>query len=213
MSNKNEHWESADTRRQYDAYDAHRTSAEKRTEHPDKPYPQIAVSGQSGCGNSTVSRLVAEQLQLELINYTFRTMAEEEGISFDELRRRAELSDAYDIQLDRRQVELAEKKPCVLGSRLAVWMLKTADLKVYLRASIENRAERIWKREGGSLEERRRETEERDRNDTERYKRIYGIDNTDFSSADLVINTDRFDQYQTAEIIVSAVSALQKHQK
>ena len=51
---------------------------------------KIAVSGKSGCGNSTVSRLLAEKLGLKLINYTFHNMAEEAGIPFEELCLKAE---------------------------------------------------------------------------------------------------------------------------
>lgn len=174
-----------------------------------KKYHQIAISGKSGCGNSTVSRLVAEKLKIDVINYTFRNMAEDEGLSFLELCRLAEETDAYDIKLDKKQVELASQKNCVLGSRLAVWMLNKADIKVYLEASLETRAERINSREGGSFEEKLQETLERDRRDTQRYKRIYGIDNNDYHFVDLIINTDISNQFETAEKIVEAYYALQ----
>ena len=49
---------------------------------------KIAVSGKSGCGNSTVSRLLADKLGLKLINYTFHNMAEEAGIPFAEFCRK-----------------------------------------------------------------------------------------------------------------------------
>ena len=60
---------------------------------------------------------------------------------------------------------------------------------------------RILSREGGSLEERMRQTEGRDRHDSARYKRIYGIDNTDTSQADLVIDTDERSPEQIVGII------------
>jgi cytidylate kinase len=83
-----------------------------------------------------------------------------------------------------------KSKGCVLGSRLAIWMLKEADLKVYLQASPDVRAERIIKREGGVLEDVTAFTVGRDRQDKERYKRIYNIDNDDYAFADLIIDTD-----------------------
>ena len=67
----------------------------------------IAISGKSGCGNTTVSTLLAQRLGLRLINYTFHTMAEERGVSFEEICRLAEQDDQYDLHLDRHQVELA----------------------------------------------------------------------------------------------------------
>ena len=89
---------------------------------------KIAISGKSGCGNSTVSRIVADRLGLRLVNYTFRALAAERGISFDEVRRQAEEDSSLDVYLDKRQVELAREGDCVLGSRLAVWLLDDADL-------------------------------------------------------------------------------------
>ena len=82
-------------------------------------------------------------------------------------------------------------------------MLKDADFKVYLTASSLTRAERILRREGGSLEERLEQTERRDRNDSMRYKRIYGIDNSDTSVADLVVETDDRSPDQIVDLIIS----------
>jgi cytidylate kinase len=170
-----------------------------------KPIIRIAISGRSGCGNTTVSRMLSERLNLNLVNYTFRSIAEEEGISFEEVCRLAELSDEYDLRVDRTQVELARKAPSVLGTRLAIWMLAEANLKVFLTGSLETRAGRIAKREGGSLEEQMALTAARDDRDHRRYLRLYGIDNNDFSAADLVLNTNRLNAEQVVDIIQAAV--------
>jgi cytidylate kinase len=163
---------------------------------------RIAVSGKSGCGNTTVSKILAEQLGLRFINFTFRSLAEEKNISLSEVLSLAAKDDWWDKEVDRCQLELARKDGgCVLGSRLAIWMLKEADLKVYLRAKPEVRAARIFQREGGSLEDITSFTNERDRQDNERYKRIYEIDNDDFSFADIVIDTDTIEPLQIAELI------------
>lgn len=169
---------------------------------------KIAISGKSGCGNSTVSRLVAQQLGLRLINYTFHTMADELNIGFKELCDLAENDPRYDRHLDRKQVELAEKGNCVLGSRLAIWMLDSADLKVFLHAPVEVRAERIRQREGGRYEEVLEETRERDRRDSERYRRLYDIDNNEYGFADLVLDAAELDQHEAAEAIVRAAGLL-----
>ncbi|MDR2110755.1 MAG: AAA family ATPase [Spirochaetaceae bacterium] len=163
---------------------------------------KIAISGKSGCGNTTVSRLVAESLGLRFINFTFRSLAEEKGLSLAEVLALAAKDDSWDREVDSRQIDLArEEGGCVLGSRLAIWMLEDADLKVYLRAKAETRAGRIVKREGGSLEAVAAFTEERDRQDRERYMRIYHIDNDDYAFADLIIDTDRMDPGQIAALI------------
>jgi len=166
---------------------------------------KIAISGKSGCGNTTVSRLLADRLSLRLINYTFRDMARERGISFEELRRRAEEDDQYDLYLDRRQVELASRESCVLGSRLAIWLLKDAQLKVYLYASPEVRAGRIARREGRSFEQALAELHERDGRDGQRYLRLYGIDIDRYGFADLVVDTEELDVEQVVLRIQQAI--------
>ncbi|MDR2630215.1 MAG: AAA family ATPase [Spirochaetaceae bacterium] len=167
-----------------------------------KDHIRIAISGKSGCGNTTVSRLVAESLGLRFINFTFRSLAEERGLSLEEVLSLAAKDDAWDKEIDSRQVRLArEDGGCVLGSRLAIWMLTEADLKVYLTARAETRARRIMYREGGNLEAVAAFTEERDKQDRERYLRIYNIDNDDYSFADLIINTDELAPSEIAALI------------
>ena len=168
---------------------------------------RIAISSRSGCGNTTVTRLLAEKLGYTMINFTFRQRAEERGVAFWEFCRMAEEDYSIDRELDRRQVEMAmAEKDCVLGSRLAIWMLRDADLKVYLTASAETRARRILRREGGTFEERYRQTVARDRNDSARYMKIYGIDNTTAEEvADIVIATDERTPEEIVEIIAGEV--------
>ena len=168
---------------------------------------RIAISSKSGCGNTTVSTLLSEKLGYPMVNFTFRQMAQERGVDFWTFCRMAE--DDYDLdrELDRRQVEMAmEQKDCILASRLAIWMLKEADLKVYLTATAETRAKRIYTREGGSLEERYKETVRRDENDTNRYKTIYGIDNSKPEEcADLIIATDDKTPDEIVSLIIQEV--------
>ncbi|MDR2758544.1 MAG: cytidylate kinase family protein [Spirochaetaceae bacterium] len=167
---------------------------------------RIAISGKSGCGNTTVSKLVAESLNLRFINFTFRSLAEERGLNLREVLALAAGDDAWDKEVDSRQVKLArEDGGCVLGSRLAIWMLTEADLKVYLTARAITRARRIMYREGGSLEAVAAFTEERDRQDRERYLRIYNIDNNDYSLADLIIDTDELNPTEIAALIIERV--------
>ncbi len=164
---------------------------------------RIAISSKSGCGNTTVSTLLAEKLGYPIINFTFRQMAEERGVDFRTFCLMAQENDDIDRELDRRQVEMAMKeKNCILASRLAIWMLSSADLKIYLTATSETRAGRIHKREGGDYRTKLEETVSRDRRDSERYRRIYGIDNSrPEDTADLIIETDS----RTPEEIVSII--------
>ena len=163
---------------------------------------RIAVSGKSGCGNTTVSRMLAERLGVRLINYTFHNMAEEREMSFTEICRLAEEDTQYDLYLDQRQVEMAAQGSCVLGSRLAVWLLKKAVLKVFLTASPEVRADRIARREGLPFQTALRNLQQRDRRDRQRYINLYEIDVDRYDFVDLVVDTERGDQLFVVETIL-----------
>ncbi len=167
---------------------------------PAKKELRIAISGASGCGNTTVSTLLADTLGIPCINYTFRSLAKELDMPLKTVIEQAKTDFSFDRIIDSRQVEQALKSSCVLGSRLAIWMLKEADLKVYLYASAAVRAARIF-REGGNLEQIKTFTAMRDSDDTRRYKELYNIDNTDYAFADMQIDTERY----TPELIVGLI--------
>ena len=168
---------------------------------------KIAISGKSGCGNSTVTGMVAVRLGHRPVNYTFKNMAAERGIPFDELSRMAEDDPSLDRELDEEQVRMArEAGDAVLGSRLAVWILDDADLRVYLKATPEERARRIRERQGDDepFEKVLSDMNERDRRDHERYRRLYGIDNDDYRFVDLVIDTTDLRAEEVVDRIVQA---------
>lgn len=163
---------------------------------------RIALSGKSGCGNTTTSEKLAQRLGVQLINYTFRNLAEDEGMSFDELCQLAETDPQWDYLVDKRQIERANSAPSILGSRLAIWLWKEADLRVYLDAPNEVRGARIQKREGGDLAQVMEKTRRRDERDHNRYQRLYNIDNNNYAFADLIIDTSKHTPDEIVEIIV-----------
>ena len=177
-------------------------------EHPNGKI-SIAVSGKSGCGNTTVSALLAHRLGVQLVNYTFRNLAADEGLDFEELRKLAEADDQWDKLVDARQVEKANATSSVLASRLAIWVWNEAKLRVYLDASPEVRAKRVHLREGGTLEEKREATRVRDEKDHDRYLKLYGIDNDNWSHADLVIDVSAITPDQIVDRILAKLHGVQ----
>ncbi len=55
------------------------------------------------------------------------------------------------------------------------------------------------------------QTQRRDANDSKRYLRLYGIDNSDTSIADLVIDTSQLGPEQVADLIIAEVHKRDKH--
>jgi len=175
---------------------------------------KIAISGRSGCGNTTISKMTADALGLNFINFTFRILAQEHNMDLKTVLDLAAKDDYWDREVDTRQVKLARASAdqgagCVLGSRLAIWMLSDADLKIYLDGKPETRASRIVKREGGCLREVAAFTAERDRQDHERYLRIYNIDTDDYKFVDMIIETDYYNPQQILDMIVERASKIE----
>ena len=169
---------------------------------------RVAISGKSGCGNTTVSSMLAEKLGIKLINYTFRQLAAEKGLTLAEVIENAKTDDSYDITVDTRQVDLARQESCILGSRLAIWMLKEANLKVYLLADPEVRAKRILNREGGNLQEIIDFTSMRDNEDSRRYMKLYQIDNNDFDFVDMKIDTALYNPQEIVDQILAKLVSM-----
>lgn len=169
---------------------------------------RIAISGQSGCGNTTATTNVGKALNLRVMNYTFRDLARELGMSFDDLHKDAPHNSAYDFITDLQCSRAALSNNIVVGTRLAAWLMD-ADLRIWLHASLEARAARIMRREsekGSTYEEVLYKTLRRDEQNRKRYLELYGIDINDHSDFDVTINTEMLTASQVSGLIVAAAT-------
>ncbi|QFP41566.1 AAA family ATPase [Borrelia miyamotoi] len=170
---------------------------------------RIAVSGKSGCGNTTISGLLAQYYGLKLINYTFHDIAREKNMSFDKFYEKEIIgrNDYYwDEYLDSKLLELSKEDNTVLASRLAIWFSKNADLRIYLYAKIEIRAERIINREGGMYSDILRSTFNRDSNDSRRYLSVYNINIDNYLDvADFIVDTTDRSANKVFELIKNEI--------
>ncbi len=164
----------------------------------------------SGCGNTTVSAKAARLLKLTPINYTMRNLARDLGVSFEEAMELRRKEPKLDCLLDLKQTHLASRDGVILASRLAVWLVPRAHLRVWLDAPLEERARRVAGRENKAYKKALEETRKRDLRDAAQYRKLYGIDVNDVSQADVVVNTARLDADETAAIIAGAAKALGK---
>ncbi|MCX8170465.1 MAG: cytidylate kinase family protein [Candidatus Bathyarchaeota archaeon] len=168
----------------------------------------ICISGLAGSGKSTVARRIAEHFNLKYYSGgdALRSIALEmgyrisdrgwwetrEGMRFLEERlRNLEL----DRLVDERMLKLAEEGNVVLDSWTMPWLLKHADLKVWLDASEEVRAQRISKRDGISFEEALKRMRERETRTKEIYRVLYGFRlGEDFEPFHVILNVDNLNQ-------------------
>ncbi len=169
---------------------------------------KITISGPPGSGKTTVAKILSEKLKIKLISAgeVFRQLAFERGMSLEEFSKFAESNPEIDILVDRVQREMAEKeKDAIVEGRLSGWMIKDAELKVYIFADPEVRYSRIAKREDKDISTVRKETRLREEVEKRRYQKFYGIDVDDWRIYDLIINSSRMSPEKIAEIIITAI--------
>ncbi|MGM0447454.1 MAG: (d)CMP kinase [Methanobacteriota archaeon] len=168
----------------------------------------VTVSGPPGCGATTLVEGIAESLDCGYVSggELFRELAAERDMSLSQLIAETGESEEIDRALDRRLRRIAEKwgaanKAFVLESRLAGWIAgNRADIRIWLDAPDEVRADRTAERQEMTSEMQVREVIEE-----QRYKSYYGIDLSDRSIYDLVINTGRWDAAATMDLALTGI--------
>ena len=171
----------------------------------------LTVSGPAGSGKSTAAAELADALDYEHVSGgdLFRELAADRGLSLIEFNRLAEEEDSIDRDLDRRLRETArDRDDVVLEARLSGWMAgEYADLRIWLDAPLSVRAARVADREEKSVGEAREESVTRARSEARRYREYYGIEITDLSIYDLVVNTSRWSVEAEVDLLVEAARA------
>jgi cytidylate kinase len=151
----------------------------------------ITISGLHGVGKSTIAKSISKEFNLRYISagLLFRKIAKEKNLSLLELSEKAMLSPEIDAIIDNMQKEEASKGNVIIDGLISSFICKDfANIKIYIKADLETRINRIAKRDGIDFNKALKETLERENNERERFKKFYGFDIDDMSIYNLVID-------------------------
>ncbi|MCK4484887.1 MAG: AAA family ATPase [Candidatus Thorarchaeota archaeon] len=168
----------------------------------------ITIGGLHGTGKSSVADLVAKRFDLRRVSagVIFRELAKKRGLTLEEFSIVAEDDESIDRELDASLKTAAMKGNVLLDGQLAGWMAGDyADFKILLTASLDTRVKRIAERDEVNLEHARLETLNREASEKERYLEFYGVDISDQSIYDLVLNTEKYDLQGVIKVLTTAI--------
>jgi cytidylate kinase len=172
---------------------------------------KVTISGLPGSGTTSLTYHLANAHGFDVISAgeVFRQMAKERGMSLSEFGGFCESDPSVDRLIDERQREIALSRDQILvEGRLSGWVLPEADLRIWLKASLECRVRRILARDQfADFNAAMRATAEREASEALRYQQYYQIDICSLDPYHLVLDTEMWTVNQLGCIVSSAIEA------
>jgi len=113
----------------------------------------------------------------------------------------------YRQLIEQVVINLAQRGRCVIVGHAGQAILKDTPgvFKVLVHGSTKRRAERLSQEQGITLKEAESRIKDSDRQRTEFFKHVYGLDWLDSSFYDLSINSDDFDEETAVSLVITGV--------
>lgn len=182
----------------------------------------ITLGGKAGSGKGTISKLLAQHLNYQIISIGSlkRQLAEEMHLSISEFNALGDLpknQQEFDLKYEEYQKKLALNENIILESRLGFFCQPHA-FKVFLDVQDEIASERILgdKRSTDSYDNANsalEATKTRNLKDQERYQKLYNINLRDPAHYDCFIDTSSLTPDQVCEKILKAFEAFKQEKK
>ena len=196
------------------------TKNEKMKSAPEKKIV-VCISGMAGTGKSTLAKKLAKKYNLRYFSGgdALKELAKDEGydsssrgwwesiegLSFLEKR---EKNLEFDKAVDDKLLEYAREGRVLLDSWTMAWLLKTG-FKIWLVASVKQRAERIAKRDRIAVKKALQALKEKEARTKAIYKKLYGFKlGEDFEPFNLVLDTDNLDTGEVFQVLCMVMDNL-----
>jgi len=111
-------------------------------------------------------------------------------------------SKEFHLAIDDLQKKLAQKGNFIIEGKLAIHMISNADLKIWLKADLNERARRVSRRDSLDFQKAKEKVLLRDKTEREEWIRIYNFDSWDQEKeANLVIDTTNKSEKEILNLI------------
>ncbi len=170
---------------------------------------KIAISGYVGTGKTTLAKALSQHLrekyglEIEPVITTFKELAKKKGMTLEEFQLLAKQDPNIDKEFDKALLEkVSQREHSIVATWLAIWLIKDADIKVFLTTNLEERVRRLIERDGMTEEQAREHILLRDKQNQERYLKVYGIDiSKPLDVANLVLDTGYYSVEEEIQLI------------
>ncbi|MFL2953747.1 MAG: hypothetical protein CBD52_000335 [Euryarchaeota archaeon TMED192] len=170
---------------------------------------QATISGPPGSGTSTLVEGICKNRKWSSLNggEVFREQAKKRGLTVEGFSKLCREDLDVDRLLDEQlKLKMADANgPDIIESRLAAWWameIAPHVPRIHVSTSIEERAQRLMKRDGGSYSENFQRAGNRHRDDQHRYQSLYGISLDDMTPYTHVIESDGLDESKVLSIML-----------
>ena len=173
----------------------------------------LTVSGHPGSGTTTLVEKICQKKNWKSLNggQVFRASANERGVSLEEFSILCDNEPDVDKSLDNALISsmLEDDGPEIVESRLSGWWAyqhEISCIRLWLSVTIEERANRVVMREGGTHEDAISRIRERMDSDQKRYNNLYGISLEDMTPYNMIIETDTLNANEVADIVEKEIN-------
>lgn len=167
---------------------------------------RICISGMTGSGKTTLGTMLAKELGIahitkETAKEYARIVSDAKKDKSGKLAIRQAADSRYAKKFDKEILEAAKGRTCVVTTWLGPWLIRDATLRVWLNASLDERARRKAKDLRTGISRARKYVADKDSEAAMGFRKVYGIDIYDHSEFDIEINTERLPHREVIAVI------------